>query len=154
MRTVRCRCTAIVAGMEFADHAMTCRQLTGHTPIHRHDLVAEAIMGCLRAHGFVVAKCGTGMHEGSAKADFIIYSPAMGGRVCVDVSVTHPCAAGTVRRASAEAGHAAHQREVQKISKHAEAARAQGYAFVPYVFETFGRWGTRVAAHMRTLEVP
>jgi len=138
--------------MSFADHAFLCRKVTGYTAIHRHDRVLNAIVACLRRHLFVVAEAQTGMHEGSQKADFIVFAPMLGGRLVVDVSLTHPCAKTLVEAASITAGSAARAREEQKREKHGEAARRLGCSFSPWVFESFGRWGEQVTADMLKLE--
>ena len=65
----------------------------------------------------------------------------MGGQICVDVSVAHPCAESHRKGAAKYAGSAAQHRETQKEAKHGEAARAMYGKFSPWVFETFGRWG-------------
>jgi len=150
---IQCKeCGERADAMSFADHAFLCRKVTGYTAIHRHDRVLNAIMACLRRHMFVVVEAHTGMHEGSQKADFILYAPALRGRLVVDVSLTHPCAKTSVATAAIDAGSAARAREQQKCNKHGEAARSLGCAFSPWVFESFGRWGEQVTADMLKLE--
>ena len=91
------------------------------------------------------------MHEGSQKADFIVIAP--NATLCVDVSITHPCAAHAVSRAATITGHAAKAREELKQAKHGEAARRMGFIFKPWVFESFGRWGSQVSKDMEALEL-
>ena len=96
------------------------------------------------------------MHPGSSeKADFMVYSTGIRGtgRLCVDISVTHPCSTHTVNLAAVTPGAAAMKREVEKDAKHGNAARAFGYVFCPWVFESFGRWGDQVTADMADLEM-
>ena len=152
MPDVRCRCGAQVVSAHMADHAFLCRKLTGYTAIHRHDGLVIAIMRCLRRHGFLVSRALVGMHEDNRKTDFLITAPAMGGRLSVDVSITHPGAQTTVARAATVPGHAAQQREIAKEEKHGAACRANGYVFKPWVFESFGRWGQCVTHDLETLE--
>ena len=93
------------------------------------------------------------MHEGSQKADFIVTAPTLRDTLCVDVSPTHPCAKSVVADSAATPGYAATCREREKNEKHAAAAHEMGMIFAPWVFETFGRWGSQVSADLAKLEM-
>jgi len=152
--SIRCQpCQKTITPIAFADHVMVCRHLGHYTAVHRHDLVTNVIVEVLRDFGCVVAAAHTGMHEDSAsRADIIVTAPHMGGQICVDVSVTHPCAESHARAAAAKAGSAAANREAAKEAKHGEAARTMYGNFSPWVFETFGRWGAAFRRDVKALE--
>jgi len=150
---IRCQpCQKDISAIAFADHVMCCRHLGHYTAVHRHDLVANVITAVLREYGCVIAAAHTGMHDDGKRADFIVTAPNLATRLCVDVSVTHPCADTNVRSAAQDAGHAAASREQAKEAKHGEAARAMYGNFSPWVFETFGRWGAAFRRDVALLE--
>jgi len=150
-----CRpCHKTIAPIAFGDHVMGCNSLGHYTAVHRHDLVTNTITEVLRDFGCVVSAASTGMHRNSAeRADIIVTAPHLGGQICVDVSVTHPCAESLVAMAAAQAGSAAAKRERAKNEKHGEAARATYGKFSPWVFETFGRFGAAFERDISALEL-
>jgi len=79
--------------------------------------------------------------DGSAKRpDLQVYN-FKGGRVCFDVSVTHPALLRLGLNAVPEAGKAASNREQEKYSKYKEISKAAGMTFHPLVHEAHGRVG-------------
>ena len=140
----RCRCGSNnLVGTALDDHIMTCRKATGYTTIHRHDTVQNAIRTFLRSQGVVTSDAPSGYHaDGSGKKpDFIIHG--LSRPICVDVSVTHPCAQSLTKSSAQQGGKAAGKREKDKESKHGQAAKSHAHDFVPFVFETFGRPGSQ-----------
>jgi hypothetical protein len=149
-----CSCRTILTAGD-ADHAMACAKVQGAATM-RHDIlkgilrravqragVASTLEPPLRRlpglHAGASAAAGTGtIGRLAGRGDILV---ALGtGMEVVDVSVTHPGGVRNAAAASARAGAAAATRDAEKRGAY-NRLDANGYPFVPFSVETYGRLG-------------
>jgi hypothetical protein len=73
-----------------------------------------------------------------ARGDILLALP--GGITIADISITHPLAINTLAAAATTAGAAAARREQQKRATYSR-VEPNGYPFVPFSVESYGRIG-------------
>ena len=141
----------------FGDHYLSCTRGGNHLAI-RHDRVVDAFAAMMRTAGHITRTTNltdiitqTDTVTGSRlRPDIVALGWHEDGRdVCLDVAVTHPTAATYVDGAAETPLHAATQREIKKDSKYLAACTADGMAFSPLVFESYGAFGTRAHAVLK-----
>jgi hypothetical protein len=145
---VQCGCGVTLRRMD-ADHGMRCSALAAQTTL-RHDIlkgilrravhragIASTLEPALRRLPGLTDGPGTSA-DGSpsrpgARGDILMAMPQ--GIAIADVSVIHPLSA-----AAASPGAAAARRDHQKRTSYA-GVEPNGYAFVPFSVESYGRMG-------------
>jgi hypothetical protein len=148
---VQCDCGTTLRPTE-ADHRMWCPSLAAHTTL-RHDIL-KGIFCCV-VHGAGTASTqeptlcrlpglaggpGTSATGASfrveARGDILLALP--GGITITDISITHPLAINTLAAAATTAGAATARRDQQKRATYSR-VQPNGYPFVPFSFESYGR---------------
>jgi hypothetical protein len=148
---VQCDCGTTLRPTE-ADHGMRRPSVSAHTTLH-HDIL-KGILRCV-AHRAGIAStqepalrrlpglaggAGTSATGASTRVEARgdIHLALLGDIPIVDISITHPLAINTLSAAATAAGAAVARREQQK---HATYSRVEpnGYPFVPFSVESYGR---------------
>jgi hypothetical protein len=150
---VQCTCGNALLPSD-VDHAMRCPSLAAQTTL-RHDIlkgilrrvvhragIASALEPPLRllpglADGVGIAANGSPLRP-EARGDILMALPR--GITISDLSVVHPLSINTLPRAAITAGAAASHRDQQKRTAYAR-VEPNGYGFVPFSVETYGRIG-------------
>jgi hypothetical protein len=150
---VQCTCGATLRPSD-ADHGMRCPSLAAQTTM-RHDIlkgilrrvvhragIASTLEPPLRrlpglAAGAGIAADGSPLRP-EARGDILLALPR--GITVSDLSVIHPLSINTLPRAATTAGAAASHRDQQKRTAYAR-VEPNGYGFVPFSVETYGRIG-------------
>jgi hypothetical protein len=151
--TVPCSCGAPLRRTD-TDHGMRCPALAAQLTL-RHDIlkgilrravhragIASALEPPLRRLPGLAAGAGTSP-DGSpirpeARGDILMAMPQ--GISIIDVSVIHPLSINTLSAAATAAGAAAARRDQQKRAAYSR-VEPNGYAFVPFSIESYGRLG-------------
>jgi hypothetical protein len=138
----------------YLDHGMRCPSLAAQTTL-RHDIlkgilrrvvhragIASALEPPLRhlpglADGAGIAADGSPLRP-EARGDILMVLPH--GITISDISVIHPLSINTLPRAATTAGAAASHRDQQKRTAYAR-VEPNGYGFVPFSVESYGRLG-------------
>jgi hypothetical protein len=160
---VQCCCGAALRHTDF-DHAMRCSALAPQLTL-RHDIlkgilrravhragIASTLEPALRRLPGLAAGAGTSA-DGSpirveARGDVLLAMPQ--GIAIADVSIIHPTSLNTLSRAAATAGAAASHRDRQKRTAYAR-VEPNGYNFVPFSVESYGRLGQPAMALLHSL---
>jgi hypothetical protein len=155
---VRCLCNLELQPHD-ADHAMTCKTLSGAVTL-RHDIVVDIWRRIAHRAGIPSSveppmRALPGAHAARAGArpqsrgDILLVLPQPAGMTVADVSVTHP-AAETYLAAAATRGGAAALRDQQKRALY-ETRDPHGYTFIPLSHESHGTIGTPAWELLKTL---
>jgi hypothetical protein len=160
---VQCCCGAALRHTDF-DHAMRCSALAPQLTL-RHDIlkgilrravhrggIASTLELALRRLPGLAAGAGTST-DGSpirvkARGDVLLAMPQ--GIAIAEVSITPPTSFNTLSRAAATAGAAASHRDRQKQTAYAR-VEPNGYSFVPFSVESYGRLGQPAMALLHSL---
>jgi hypothetical protein len=150
---VECGCGATLRRTD-TDHGMRCSALAAQTTL-RHDIlkgilrrvvlragIASTLEPPLRRLPGLLEGPGTSA-DGSAcrpeaRGDILLATPQ--GIAIVDVSLIHPLSLNSLSAAATTAGSAAARRDQQKRASYAR-VEPNGYAFVPFSVESYGRLG-------------
>ena len=87
----------------------------------------------------------------SRPADVLIPNWSNGRDTALDVTVVNPLQRALVAQAAVHPGHALTTRFNEKMTKHGEACRRAGMAFIPLVVETLGGWGEQADMQIKKL---
>jgi hypothetical protein len=153
---VQCTCGATLRPCD-GDHGMRCLSLAAQTTMH-HDIlkgilrrvvhravIASALEPPLRRLPGLADGVGTAAEGSSlcpeARGDILMVLPrGITISDISDISVIHPLSINTLPRAATTAGAAASHRDQQKRTAHARVEH-NGYGFVPFSVESYGRLG-------------
>jgi hypothetical protein len=140
------------------DHAMTCSTLSGAMTL-RHDFikdivrrifqrasVASSVEPVLRPLRGAQAAALTNRQE--ERGDILAVLPD--AVTVIDVSIVHPAASTYMRQAASTEGAAAAARDQAKRARY-QLTNPDGYDFIPFSVETFGRIGKPAMALINTL---
>jgi hypothetical protein len=151
---IRCTCAA-VSSADNSDHAMTCSCVKGKATM-RHDIlkgilrraihragVASTLEPTLRRlpgleAGAYGASRGTEAAGLEASGDILLALES--GMSVVDVSITHPSGVSNRAAAATTDGAAAARRDREKRRTYGQ-LEPNGYPFIPFSVETYGRLG-------------
>jgi hypothetical protein len=163
---VQCCCGAALRHTDF-DHAMRCSALAPQLKPH-HDILKRILRRAVHWEGIasggstlepalrrlpgLAAGDGTSA-DGSpirveARGNVLLAMPQ--GITIADVSIIHPTSLNTLSRAAATAGAAASHRDRQKQTAYAR-VEPNGYSFVPFSVESYGRLGHPAMTLMHSL---
>ena len=97
--TCKCRCRQIID--VFGDHATTCK--AGGGPIHRHDLIRDAIFECCNMAGISASKEITGYQAGQKDrvGDVVLNSFDHGREMLVDATCWSPLYVARIQHSAA-----------------------------------------------------
>jgi hypothetical protein len=158
-----CSCGAALNG-NTADHAMRCSSLAALTTL-RHDIVKGILRRVVHRAGIASTlepplRRLPGLAEGAstsadgasirveARGDILLALPQ--GITIADVSIIHPLSINTLPAAVATAGAAAARRDQQKQAAYSS-VELNGYKFVPFSMESYGRLGQPATALLHRL---
>jgi hypothetical protein len=133
---------------------MRCPFVTAHTTL-RHDILKGILRHVVHRAGIASTQepalrrlpglargAGTSATGAStrveARGDILLALP--GGITIVNISITHPLAINTLAEAATMAGAAAARRDQQKRAMYSR-VQPDGYPFVPFSVESYGRIG-------------
>jgi hypothetical protein len=150
---MQCDCGTTLHPTE-ADHGIRCPSVSAHTTL-RHDIlkgilcrvvhwagIASTQEPALRRLPGLAGGAGTSATGAStrveARGDILLALP--GGITIADISITHPSAINTLAAAATTAGAAAARRCQQKRARYSR-AEPNGYPFLPFSVESYGRIG-------------
>jgi hypothetical protein len=155
--TVQCTCGATLHPCD-GDHGMRCPSLAAQTTL-RHDILKGILRRVVHRAGIAsalepplrrlpgLADSATARQriaaDGSplrpeARGDILMVLPR--GITISDISVIHPLSINTLPRAATTVGAAASHRDQQKRTAYAR-VEPNGYGFVPFSVESYGRLG-------------
>jgi hypothetical protein len=134
-----------------ADHGMRCPSLAAHTTL-RHDILTGILRRVVHRAGIASTQepalrrlpglaGGAGTSASTrveARGDILLALP--GGITIADISITHPLAIKTLAAAATTAGAAAARRDQQKRATYSR-VEPNGFPFVPFSVESYGRIG-------------
>ena len=82
-----------------------------------------------------------------------IYLPAWSGGLdtALDITVINPLQQTLINRSAVNPGHALQFAFDRKMSKHGEACRTAGIAFIPLPLDTFGAWGDSTVREVKRM---
>ena len=124
-------------------HVLSCKKMRGI--FVRHDLLRDVLKKICALAG-VVANVEVMVVEGRQKRmDLVLYFSNPVRRVWVDVSVVNPQAEAYVGRNGIVA------RENAKLARWRAAASDAGVEFLPFVVDTFGKFGERAMVVLRKI---
>jgi hypothetical protein len=150
---VQCDCGTTLRPTE-ADHGMRCPSLAAHTTL-RHGILKGILRRVVHRAGIASTQeptlrrlpglaggAGTSAKGASTRiethGDILLALP--GGITIADISITRPLAINTLAAAATTAGAAATRREQQKRATYSR-VEPNGYPFVPFSVESYGRIG-------------
>jgi hypothetical protein len=150
---VQCDCGTTLRPTE-ADHGMRCPSVAARTAL-RNDILKGILRRVVHRAGIASTQepalrrlpglargAGTSATGAStrdeARGDLLLALPR--GITIVDISITHPLAINTLAAAATTAGAAAARREQQKRATYSR-VEPNGYPFVPFSAESYGRIG-------------
>jgi hypothetical protein len=155
--SVQCFCKTQVRPGNI-DHAMTCTALNGAMTL-RHDIIkdtvrriaqratvassAEPVLRPLRG-----AQAAALSSRQDARGDILLVLPE--ALTVIDVSIIHPAASTYMGQAASTDGGAAATRDQEKRARY-QLSNPDGYDFIPFSVETFGRLGKPAMALINTL---
>ena len=161
-----CSCRALVTAAD-SDHAMVCSSVQGQSSM-RHDILKGILRRIVHRAGVASTlepplRRLTGLQAGvtaptgggdigrlEGRGDVLM---ALGtGMSVVDVSVTHPAGAANRAAAANSDGAAAARRDAEKRRAY-NRLEPNGYPFVPFSVETYGRLGKPAIALLGRLGV-
>ena len=140
--TCKCRCGQIID--VFGDHATTCK--VGGGPIHRHDLIRDAIFECCNMAGISASKEITGYQAGQKDrvGDVVLNSFDHGREMLVDVTCWSPLYLPRIQHSAASSKYTvseAHSFKLKSRNTNQEGRikTTKGMvAFMPFACDTFG----------------
>ena len=140
--TCKCRCGQIID--VFGDHATTCK--VGGGPIHRHDLIRDAIFECCNMAGISASKDITGYQAGQKDrvGDVVLNSFDHGREMLVDVTCWSPLYLPRIQHSAASSKYTvskAHSFKLKSRNTNQEGRikTTKGMvAFMPFACDTFG----------------
>jgi hypothetical protein len=150
---VQCDCGAPLCPSD-VDHGMRCPSLAAHTTL-RHDILKGILRRVVHragiaftqeptlsrlpglARGAGISASGASIRVG-ARGDILLALP--GGITIADISVIHPLSINTLPAAATTAGAAEARRDQQKRATYAR-VEPNGFPFVPFSVESYGRLG-------------
>ena len=135
------------------DHAISCgsdgERISRHNHLRDH-LYNTCVMAALGP-----TKEDRALIPGSEArpADVLIPNWTSGKDTALDVTVVNPLQTGLVNQAAVHPGHALVSRFKEKMTKHGEACRRAGMAFLPLPVETLGGWHEQAEKQIKRLGV-
>jgi hypothetical protein len=148
-------CHRIVQGADI-EHVLTCSRFSGARTL-RHDLVLDSVRRAAASAGLSSSREPSYRRLGHSsntaaplgwRGDALVVMPR--GLTVIDVAVVHPGASTYVDRAAAMPGAAAAATDLRKTAAYRRGGY-QGFTFVPFSVESYGRLGCPAMAFLNEL---
>jgi hypothetical protein len=151
-----CSCAMPAASLSLSAREVSTAHLDncplGGGTVDRHDALARVVAEFFTAGGFLVHKDFHKQGPSVLKPDLTVFDfPSVGLSSFVEVSVTNPLAAQSVRNAATTPLSAASACEVAKINKYKELARSENRGIFTFVLESTGAFGKGVKEILATV---